>query len=436
MFMRNELRMSRRLILTAVIAALALTVGGLAYAGLPTRAGRAAAPRDVVPSTSTMFDHQPALLVVGDSYAAAYPDLVADKLGWSLSTDVQDGTGFVSHTDNPSPAHAPFIDRLDRDASTYHADYVLIDGGRNDLSAPPEQVLPAAEEYINDVHSRWPKAKIIVILPAFAASDESANYPALADGLRRTADALGAYVVDPVAQRWYTDVEAKFLLGQDGRHLNFNGDTYYADKIIANLTQMFDHKPTLLLIGDSFAGGTGDPSFPTYPNLVARKEGWNLGLDAQGGTGFFHRVDNATPPGVPFMERLDRDAAIYRYRVDYVLIDGGRSDLFDPPEPVLAAADEYIKKVRSIWQNAKIIIVLPSYVTRDVASNYPVLAQGLRGTAESVGAQVIDPVAQRWYRGGDVKRLLWKDGVNLSGEGNAYYSDKVIENLTRMGVAS
>jgi lysophospholipase L1-like esterase len=435
MLLHNAARGPRRLLLGVVIAALTLTVGGLAYAELPGGAGSAVAPRDLVPSTSTMFDHQPALLVVGDSYAAAYPDLVADKLGWSLSADVQDGTGFVRHTDIPSPAHAPFIDRLDRDASTYLADYVLIDGGRNDLSAPPEQVLPAADEYINDVHARWPQARIIVILPNFAGSAESANYPAVADGLRRTADALGAYVIDPVAQRWYTDVEAKFLLGPDGRHLNFNGDTYYADKIIANLTQMFDHKPTLLLIGDSFAGGTGDPSFPTYPNLVASKEGWNLGLDAQGGTGFLHRVDTATPPGVPFMERLDRDAAIYRYRVDYVLIDGGRNDLSDPPEPVLAAAGEYIKKVRSIWQNAKIILVLPSYVTRDAASNYPVLAQGLRGAAESVGAQVIDPVAQRWYRDGDVKRLLWKDGVNLSGEGNAYYSDKVVENLTRMGVA-
>jgi lysophospholipase L1-like esterase len=434
--MRNGIRRSHRLALAGVAATLALMVGGLGYAGLPDGAGSATPPSDVVPSTSTMFDHQPALLVVGDSYAAAYPNLVADKLGWSLSIDVQDGTGFVSHTDTPSPAHVPFIDRLDRDASTYHADYVLIDGGRNDLSAPPEQVLPAAEDYINNVHSRWPKAMIIVILPAFAESGESANYPAVAEALRRTADALGAYVVDPVAQRWYTDVEAKFLLGQDGRHLNFNGDTYYADKIITNLTQMFDHKPTLLLIGDSFAGGTGDPDFPTYPNLLATKQHWNLGLDAQGGSGFLHRVDDATPPSVPFMERLDRDAAIYRYRVDYVLIDGGRNDLGDPPEPVLAAADEYIKKVRSIWPDAKIIIVLPAYVTRDVASNYPVLAQGLRGTANGVGAQVIDPVAQRWYRDGDVKRLLWKDGVNLSGDGNAYYSRKIVENLTRMGLAS
>jgi hypothetical protein len=436
MLTRNGLRRPRRLVLAAVIATLALAVGVLTYAGLPTVNHRAAAPRDVVPSTSTMFDHQPALLVVGDSYAAAYPGLVADKLGWSLSLDVQDGTGFVSHTDTPSPAPAPFIERLDRDAATYHADYVLIDGGRNDLTSPPDEVVAAAERYLTDVRSHWPKAKIIVALPAFAVPDDSANYAPVADGLRHAADEVGAYVIDPLAQHWYTDVEAKFLLGQDGHHLNYNGDTYYADKILANLTQMFDDKPTLLLVGDSFAGGTGDPSFPTYPTLVGHKEGWNVALDAQGGTGFFHRLDNAVPPGVPFMDRLDRDAAIYHYRVDYVLIDSGRSDLFDPVEPVLAAADEYVNKVHSIWPNAKIIIVLPSYVTRDAASNYPAVAQGLLDTAESVGAQVIDPVAQRWYRNGDLKRLLWKDGVNLNGDGNAFYASKIMENLTRIGVAS
>lgn len=430
---RNAIRGRRRLTLCAVVAVLALTVGVLFNAGLPD-GGPDAAPAlaNMVPSTATMFDHQPALLVVGDSYAAAYPGLVADKMGWSLAVDVADGTGFVSRTSS----HAPFVDRLDRDAATYAADYVLIDGGRNDLSSPAEDVVPAAQSYLDDVHARWPKAKIIVVLPAFAVPDDSTNYDAVADGLRRAAEEIGADVIDPLAQRWYTDVEAKFLLSQDGRHLNFNGDTYYADKIVANLTQMFDDKPTLLVVGDSFAGGTGDPAFPTYPNLVARKQRWNLALDAQGGTGFLHRLPEAVPPGVPFIDRLDRDAAIYHRRVDYVLIDGGRADLFDPVEPVLAAADDYVKKVRSVWPTAKIVIVLPSYVTRDAANNYPAVAQGLRDTAESVGAQVIDPVAQRWYRGGDLKRLLWKDGVNLNGEGNAYYAAKITENLTRLGVAS
>jgi hypothetical protein len=81
-----------------------------------------------------------------------------------------------------------------------------------------------------------------------------------------------------------------------------------------------------------------------------------------------------------------------------------------------------------------VVIVLPSYVTRDAASNYPAVAQGLRGTAESMGAQVIDLVAQRWYRNGDLKRVLWKDGVNLNGD--AFSANKIMENLTRIGVAS
>jgi lysophospholipase L1-like esterase len=438
MFPRNGLRGGGRGILLTVIVALASIVGGLAYLELPTtgRPYSEGEPHDVAPSVSTMFDHQPTLLVVGDSYAPTYPDLVADKMGWSLVLDVQDGTGFVHRNDKFWPPHVPFIERLDRDAATFRADYVLIDGGRNDLGEPPDQVAAAADEYIKKVHSVWPKAKIIITLPGDATPDESANYAAVAQGLRRTADTVGAYVIDPMAQRWFRDVDAKSLRWPDGTHLNLNGDTYYANKIVENLKQMFDSKPTLLLVGDSFAGGTGDPNVLNYPYLLARKEGWHVALDAQGGTGFVHRVDNVSPPGVPFIERLDGDAAIYHYRVDYVLIDGGRNDLGEPPEPVLAAADEYIKKVHSFWPNAKIIIVLPSFVTPKVANNYPALAQGLRRTAESVGADVIDPVAQRWYRDIDVKRLLWKDGVNLNGDGNAYYADKIIENLTRMGFAS
>lgn len=437
MRLRNGFRRPNRPVLLAVIAALTVTVGGLARAELPAgNSSGAAAPHDVAPSTSTMFDHQPALLVVGDSYATGYPDMIAEKMGWSLSLDVQSGTGFLPHTDTPSPAHAPFIDRLDRDASTYHADYVLIDGGRNDLNSPSDQVVDAAQKYISGVRAAWPKAKVVVILPAFATTGASPNYPAIADGMRHAADEVGGYVIDPAEQRWYTDVVAKYLLGQDGQNLNYNGDVYYAGKIGANLTQMFDRKPMMLVVGDSFAGGTGDPNFPTYPTVIAREKGWNVAVDAAGGSGFVHRVPDAVPPSEPFIDRLAADAAIYHRRMDYVVIDGGRGDLYDPPEPVLAAADDYIKKVRAAWPNAKIVVVLPSYAVRDVPVNYPVLAQGLRSSAESVGAQVIDPIAQHWYRDVDVKQLLWKDGVNLNGEGNAYYAAKIIQNLARMGIAS
>ena len=438
MFPRNDMRGGRRSMLLILVAALVAAVGLMAYLELPkaVRLQGQSVPHNVVPSQAKMFDRQSTLLVVGDSYANSYPDMVTDALGWNLAVDVQDGTGFVDHADKPSPAHAPFIERLDRDAETYDVDYVLVDGGRIDLDTPPEQVVPAADRYVDEAHARWPKAKIVVVLPVFADSPVSANYPPLAEGLRRAVEGVGGYLIDPLAQGWYTDVVAKYLLLQDGRHLNYNGETYYAKKIVANLTQMFGSKPTMLLIGDSFVGGTGDPNVASYPALVARKEGWDVAVDAQGGTGFVHRADTAVPPGVPFMDRLAFDAATYRYRMDYVLIDCGRGDLEEQPEQVTAAAIEYLQKVRSDWPNATMVIVLPSYVTPVVSSGYPALAEGLRSAAESVGARVIDPVAQQWYRGSDVKRLLWKDGVNLNGDGNAYYAGKIIENLTRMGIAS
>jgi lysophospholipase L1-like esterase len=433
MSVRNTLRGFHRGIHVTVVAALVSIVGGLVYYELrgTDRPHSQAEPHDVAADVSTMFDNKPTLLVVGDSFAVTYPDLVADKMGWNLALDAQGGTGFVHGVDDASPPHVPFIDRLDRDAATYHVDYVLIDGGRNDLGEPPERVVAAADEYIKKVHSDWPNAKIIIILPAHATPDVAANQPAVAEGLRRTAESVGAYVIDPVAQRWYRDIDVKPLLRHDGIDLNDNGQTYYAKNVIENLKQMFSDKPTLLVVGDSYAGGV-DPRTVNYPELVADKMGWNLALDAQGGIGFVHGVDDASPPHRPFIDRLDRDAATYQYHVDYVLIDGGRNDLGESPERVVAAADEYIKKVHSLWPNAKFIIMLPAYATPDVPANQPAVAQGLRRTAESIGAYVIDPVAQRWYRDIDVKPLLWHDGINLNDNGQTYYAKKIIENLKQM----
>jgi len=247
---------------------------------------------------------------------------------------------------------------------------------------------------------------------------------------------VGAYLIDPVAQHWDSDIDAMMLRRRGGVHFNPNFERYYADKVIENLEQMFDRKPTLLVVGDSPAPGTGDPSIVTYPYLLADKMGWNLALDGQVGTGFVNGIDSVSPPRVPFIDRLDGDAATYASHVEYVLVDGGRNDLGLPPERVVAAADEYIKKVHSDWPNAKIIIILPTFPTPDVAANYPAVSQGLRRTAETVGAYVIDPVEQRWYRGIDVKPLLWHDGIHLNGKGETYYADKIIENLKQMGFGS
>lgn len=233
----------------AVVAVLASLIGGLVYhePRSTDRSHRHADPQEHVPSLSRMFDYKPTLLVVGDSYADTYPDVVADKMGWSLALDARDGTGFIRCFDtlaprhmlyiDPPPPRLPFIDRLDRDVATYRADYILIDGGRSDLGDPPEPVVAAAHEYIKNVHSDWPAAKIIVMLPATATLDVPVNYSVVAQGLRLAAESVGAYVVDPVEQGWYRDVDVQ-PLRLDGIHLSNRGEVYYADRIIENLKHM------------------------------------------------------------------------------------------------------------------------------------------------------------------------------------------------------
>jgi hypothetical protein len=239
----------RRGIHVAVVAVLASLIGGLVYYELRStdRTHRHADPQEHVPSLTRMFDYKPTLLVVGDSYADTYPDVVADKMGWSLALDARDGTGFIHCIDplaprhmlyiDPPPPRLPFIDRLDRDAATYRADYILIDGGRSDLGDAPEPLVAAADEYLKNVHSHWPDAKIIVMLPATATLDVLANYSVVSQGFRLAAESVGAYVVDPVEQGWYRDIDVA-ALRLDGIHLSNRGEIYYADRIVENLKHM------------------------------------------------------------------------------------------------------------------------------------------------------------------------------------------------------
>jgi|EndMetStandDraft_2_1072991.scaffolds.fasta_scaffold20381_2 lysophospholipase L1-like esterase len=200
---------------------------------------------------------------------------------------------------------------------------------------------------------------------------------------------------------------------------------------VPSLESMFDYRPTLLVVGDSFAGGTGDPTFRPYPYLLGDRLGWNLTVDAQGGTGFVKAATTGKSPGVPFIGRLARDGQLYN--VDYVLIDGGRNDLGLLPTEVIPAADEYIRKVRDTWPKAKIVVILPSYVSAQEAANYPAVSQGLRRVAGEVDADVIDPVAEGWYRGRDLAPLFWNDRVHLNAVGNEYYASRIFADLKALG---
>ena len=192
----------------------------------------------------------PKLLVIGDSFAGGvddptitrnYPAILADSLGMTLELDAMGARGFlpnlVTQTDPPTVI-PPFIDHLAIDAREFKPDYIVIDGGRNDLSKDPAAVSAALSRYYADLRRVFPQAKIVAVVPSYVVTERADSYPAIAATVRSSSEQIGAYVLDPVAEGWYDGVNLAPLLWRDGVHLNAAGAQFYADKIANGMRRL------------------------------------------------------------------------------------------------------------------------------------------------------------------------------------------------------
>ncbi|MCX6473847.1 SGNH/GDSL hydrolase family protein, partial [Rhodococcus sp. (in: high G+C Gram-positive bacteria)] len=102
-------------------------------------------------------------------------------------------------------------------------------------------------------------------------------------------------------------------------------------------------------------------------------------------------------------------------------------DLF----PVMTS---YIDTVRDAWPDARLVIIVPTYVTPVPYDGYDQFVSALRSYGESVAATVIDPVADGWYADVDLTTLKFEDGVHPNAVGNAVIAQKLVESLTASGV--
>ena len=238
-----------------VVLALIAGVVGLAVKGFdrselvpnpPTAVGNAA------PEREPFFETRPALLVVTDSMGGGvgdpnitknYPQYLAEKMGWDVNVDGVGATGYVEthltmELDKVDRTVPPVIDRLDIDAKNYRADYIVVDVGRNDFRKDPRVVAPAIDDYLTQLRSRYPGAQIMVIAPLYISTFIPMQHYALADQIRQSAEKIGAHVLDPVAEGWWTGVDLPALWWTDGIHLNTPGAQYYAEKIAEGMRRV------------------------------------------------------------------------------------------------------------------------------------------------------------------------------------------------------
>lgn len=201
----------------------------------------AAQPSQAAPGS--VFDAAPTILVIGDSFAAGvadqtvtYPELVADMLHFRLEKDAIGGRGFFVHERDGKPIPA-FGESLDFDITNYRPRYVIVDGGRNDLDKPADSVVQAMNAYLTKLRAGYQDATIIVVVPVFVKEEQDNDYRLVANGTRRITADIGGYVIDPLAEGWYTDVDMTPLLWHDGVLPNDLGSKYYAQRIVDDLHQ-------------------------------------------------------------------------------------------------------------------------------------------------------------------------------------------------------
>ena len=204
--------------------------------------GTGAAASTQVADEQPIFDPHPILMVVSDSIGNGigdvdmrnYPQILGDKLGFQVIVDAVGARGFLPTDLSPIGVNEvvpPFAASLKRMSDTYRADYIIVDGGRNDLGKNPEEVAPAIDDYLVQLRKAYPKAKIAVLVPSYITTQNADNEQLLAASLRTSAEKVDAYVFDPVAEGWYRDVDLDSIRWTDGIHLNQNGAEYYATRI-------------------------------------------------------------------------------------------------------------------------------------------------------------------------------------------------------------
>jgi lysophospholipase L1-like esterase len=236
--------------IAAVVAAVAV-VGGLGYALRPQETATVAASPTTLaverPQASKNAD--PTVLFIGDSYtggnglAEMSPScMAATKMGWLCELSAVPGTGYVSggpanrFTVDPYIGRSSsLIERIPNLAEIYEPDVVILDGGRNDLFPPRDDVFKAMAATIGEARRAWPTATLVFIRPRFLEhpADKLGFDDDFITRLLDQPGAEGMVVIDPVS--WFIGRDTSGMLSDDGIHPNQLGEQELAQALVDSL---------------------------------------------------------------------------------------------------------------------------------------------------------------------------------------------------------
>jgi lysophospholipase L1-like esterase len=222
-------------LLLALLAVAAVAVVGAALSRPVPLDGSQPAPTGTIEPTVI-----PHMLVIGDSYSGGSNEGGNKEKGWpvlaqtkvtsddsrlQVELQARGGSGYVVI----GPTKQNFSQAL-ASAKEGPFDVVLVFGSINDQPADVTSVDKAARDLYAGIKKGSPKAKLIVVGPAWMNDDPSAEVLAIRDVLRDAAAAHRATFVDPIEAKWFMG-SAKRSIGSDGKHPTDAGHVYMADRL-------------------------------------------------------------------------------------------------------------------------------------------------------------------------------------------------------------
>ncbi|GAA2721114.1 SGNH/GDSL hydrolase family protein [Actinocorallia aurantiaca] len=202
-------------------------------------------------------------------------------------------------------------------------------------------------------------------------------------------------------------------------------------------TPQIRRAPVVMFLGDSYTAGTGGmPPERTYAGDLSRKLGWQGIIGGHPGTGFLARGR----VGKNFA-RLFADQFAWRPAPDMMIIAGGHNDATrrNPMNGLNDAVWQLVNGVKERWPGVPVVLVGPMWGGTPTKQGLAV-RDVMRTVAGQLQVPFVDPLEEKWIMG-DVRRgtgnadlYIRRDGVHPNETGNAYFADKMLAALTRLGL--
>jgi lysophospholipase L1-like esterase len=173
------------------------------------------------------------------------------------------------------------------------------------------------------------------------------------------------------------------------------------------------HTVRALFFGDSLMNGTGArPTRPVMARVAGRALGWDVTVDAWGGTGY----TTGGTRGKPYLERLSKPGVL-NPSYDVILLEGGTNDRKADLGLVREKATETVQYVRSRLPKAQIVLMgafNPRSKRYDPRRGD--VDRVIQEVAQEQGLPFFSPIAGNWTKGQGA-RFLSSDGLHPTAYG-------------------